>query len=162
MKKTNKLLLASALLVAGSLVSCGGATQKEARVALGYDISWEGYQYNNPSTGKLNNLATFDVAAVAFDNEGKIIDCRFDSQQLYLNYNAEGATDAEKFTLKNVVDGQVKSKLELGKDYNMHLVGVVPGAALSEAGEVDTQIERFADFCVPFPPRITRQSKRSL
>ena len=44
MKKTNKLLLASALLVAGSLVSCGGATQKEARIALGYSISWEGYQ----------------------------------------------------------------------------------------------------------------------
>jgi hypothetical protein len=30
----------------------------------------------------------------------------------------------------------------------MHLVGVKDGATLSSAGEVDTQIEAFADFCV--------------
>lgn len=149
--KKGKLLLASTLLLAGSLVSCGnndngGSTpapaEKEARVALGYSISYEALQY-----GAVKNLATFDIAAVAFDTEGKIVDCRFDSQQVYVGAVAEGEGYAFAATT-NVVDGYVKSKLELGKDYNMHLVNVVPGNVLSAAGEVDTQIEKFADYCV--------------
>ena len=166
--KLNKLFLAAALLVTGSLVSCGGndtpatsnpgtstqpdtstpapVAKKKARIALGYSINYQAVDAHNAEKAK--NLGEFTVAALALDEAGKILDARFDVQQI--NVKITPAAEEGKFTFepttKNYVDGQVKSKLEMGKDYNMHLV--FGDATIGDKKEVDVQIETYADYCV--------------
>ena len=137
----NKILLLSSLLVLGGLVSCGGEAESKVKVALGYDASYEVYDHYN----KLANCLTVNAAAVGFGEDGKILDVRFDSIQVYYGATkAEGAEDWTYAPAKGLTnDHGIKSKLELGKDYNMY--NNPYGSTLSE---VDTQIEAFADLCV--------------
>lgn len=128
--KLNKLVLASALLLTGSLVSCGNKA-KEVTVGVGYAGSF-GESYGNYQL----DLTT---AFAAFDKDGKVVDARFDVVQVKVAANEEKTAVTLKNT--NIVDGSVTSKLELGPAYGM--VGD------SEIGkEVDAQIEAFADWTV--------------
>ena len=138
MKKN--ILLLSSLLVLGGLVSCG---EQKVQVALGYDASYEVYDYKQ----SLSNCLTVNAAAVGFDANGKILDCRFDSIQVYFGATkvenpAEGADAWTYAPAKGKTnDHGIMSKLELGKDYNMK-------PASPTGTEVDFQIEAFADLCI--------------
>ncbi|MDY2575705.1 MAG: hypothetical protein SOW55_07055 [Bacilli bacterium] len=128
MKKT-KLLLLAALLVSGSLVSCGGKAEKMT-VGVGYSGSF------NATKGQLDLTAAF----VAFNSKGVIVDSRLDVVQVKVAANE--AKDGLTLTNKNVdANHSVTSKLELGPDYGM--------GGISKIGkEVDEQIEAFADWTV--------------
>ena len=129
--KKSKLLLIPAVLALGSLASCGGT--KEVSLGLGYVASFA------DSHG--SKQLEISVASVGFDKDGKVVDARFDTIQVKhaAAKNADGSITFSTPSATN--DNGVKSKLELGKDYNMK-----PVSALGL--EVDTQIETFADFCV--------------
>lgn len=127
MKKT-KLLLLAALLVSGSLVSCGGKAEKMT-VGVGYSGSF------NATKGQLDLTAAF----VAFNSKGVIVDSRLDVVQVKVAANE--AKDGLTLTNKNVVANSVTSKLELGPAY-----GMLDSSAIHK--EVDEQIEAFADWTV--------------
>ena len=149
MKKN--ILLLSSLLVLGGLVACGEtssstqpsepAGENKVQVALGYSAKYEVYDHYN----KLSNCLTIDAASVGFGEDGKILDVRFDSIQVYFGATkAEGSDEWTYAPAKGKTnDNGIMSKLELGKDYNMY--NNPHGSTLSE---VDTQIEAFADLCV--------------
>lgn len=130
MKKT-KLLLLSSLLVAGSLVSCGGNSNKEEEITFGF-----GY-----STSFAESYGTWEldatVVAAAFDKDGKVIEARADVTQVKFAVDSDSDTGAY---VVSATSGD-KSKLELGTDYNM--------LGSSEIGkEVYEQIENWADWTV--------------
>lgn len=128
MKKT-KLLLLAALLVSGSLVSCGGKAEKMT-VGVGYSGSF------NATKGQLDLTAAF----VAFNSKGVIVDSRLDVVQVKVAANE--AKDGLTLTNKNVdANHSVTSKLELGPAY-----GMLDSSAIHK--EVDEQIEAFADWTV--------------
>lgn len=130
MKKT-KLLLLSSLLVAGSLVSCGGNSNKEEEITFGFGYSTSFAE----SHGTWQLDAT--VVAAAFDKDGKVIDARADVTQVKF---AVAAGETEGSYVVSATSGD-KSKLELGTDYNM----------LGPSGigkEVYEQIESWADWTV--------------
>lgn len=136
MKKTNKLFLAAALLVSGSLVSCGGGNGM--RVGVGYSATYE----NKAATDWAPACSQVDLTAAfaAFDGAGKIIDARFDVVQLKFTANSDNTGLA---LINTNVDASysVTSKLELGDAYNMK-----GSSAIGK--EVDEQIEAFADWTV--------------
>ena len=134
--KLNKLFLAAALLVTGSLVSCGGgdapAAAKKMSVGVGYSHAFEEKygSYQLDLTG----------AFAAFDEDGKVVDARFDVVQV--KAKANDAKDGLVLTNKNLdASHSVTSKLELGDDY-----GMVGASGIGK--EVDYQIEAFADWTV--------------
>lgn len=128
MKKT-KLLLLAALLVSGSLVSCGGKAEKMT-VGVGYSGSF------NATKGQLDLTAAF----VAFNSKGVIVDSRLDVVQVKVAANE--AKDGLTLTNKNVdANHSVTSKLELGPAY-----GMLNDSKIGK--EVDEQIEAFADWTV--------------
>ena len=145
----NKILLLSSLLVLGGLVACGEtssstqpsepAGENKVQVALGYSAKYEVYDYKN----KLSNCLTIDAASVGFGEDGKILDVRFDSIQVYFGATkAEGSDEWTYAPAKGKTNANgIMSKLELGKDYNMK-------PASPTGTEVDFQIEAFADLCV--------------
>lgn len=127
--KLNKLVLASALLLTGSLVSCNNS--KEVTVGVGYSAS-----FTTGAAGQLDLTTAF----AAFDKNGKVVDARFDVVQVKITANAEktGAVLTDK---NKVEENSVLTKLELGADYGM--------LGSSNIGkEVDAQIEAFADWTV--------------
>ena len=125
--KLNKLLALGVVLLAGtSLASCGAQTA-EVELGVGYSVSL------NATSGK----ADVTVAVAGFDAAGKILDARFDVVQVTVA--KEGDAWVQKGTKTN--DNGIKSKLELGSDYNMKGSS---GIGL----EVDAQIEAFADWTV--------------
>ena len=128
--KLNKLVLASALLLTGSLVSCGNKA-KEVTVGVGYAGS-----FGEKSGNYQLDLTT---AFAAFDKDGKVVDARFDVVQVKVAANEEKTAVTLKNT--NIVDGSVTSKLELGPAY-----GMVDSSKIKK--EVDAQIEAFADWTV--------------
>ena len=136
MKKINKLFLAAALLVSGSLVSCG--TESGMRVGVGYSASFE----NKAATKWAPACSQVDLTAAfaAFDGSGKVIDARFDVVQLKFTANADNTGLA---LINTNVDASysVTSKLELGDAYAMK-----GSSAIGK--EVDEQIEAFADWTV--------------
>lgn len=142
--KIKNLLVMSAVLACGlTLASCdepkpstsnGGETATEVTVGIGYAHTFA------ESSG--NYQLGLTTAFVAFEEDGTIADCRLDVVQV--NVNTNEAKDG--LVLKNEgvkVDdaGSVKTKLELGKDYNMK------GSSAIQK-EVDYQIEFFADWTV--------------
>ena len=128
MKKT-KLLLLAALLVSGSLVSCGGKAEKMT-VGVGYSGSF------NATKGQLDLTAAF----VAFNSKGVIVDSRLDVVQVKVAANE--AKDGLTLTNTNVdANHSVTSKLELGPAY-----GMLNDSKIGK--EVDEQIEAFADWTV--------------
>lgn len=129
MKKT-KLLLLAALLVSGSLVSCGGSKEAEISFGVGYSTSFE----NSHGTWTLD--AT--VVSAAFDKDGKVLAARTDVTQLKFAIAADAA-DATKYVV-SATSGD-KSKLELGTDYNM-----LPVSAIQK--EVYEQIESWSKYTV--------------
>ena len=147
MKKN--ILLLSSLLVLGGLVACGEtssstqpsepAGENKVQVALGYSAKYEVYNYKK----ELSNCLTIDAASVGFGEDGKILDVRFDSIQVYFGATkAEGSDEWTYAPAKGKTnDNGIMSKLELGKDYNMK-------PASPTGTEVDFQIEAFADLCV--------------
>ena len=136
--KTSKLLLASALLIAGSLVSCGGNGASKMTVGVGYSASFE----NKAASAWAPAMSQVDLtgAFAAFDKSGKIIDARFDVVQL--KFVANEAKDGLALLNTNIdATFSVTSKLELGDAYGMK------GSSEIEK-EVDEQIEAFADWTV--------------
>ena len=128
--KLNKLLAMSAVVACGlTLASCGG---KEVTVGIGYSGSF-GESYGNMQLD-------LTAAMVSFEADGTIADVRLDVVQVKVGANEEKTGLVLKNTNLDEA-GSVKSKLELGKDYNMKgssAIGV----------EVDSQIEAFADWTV--------------
>lgn len=132
--KLSKLLAMSAVVACGlTLASCGETSENvEVTVGIGYSGSF-GESYGNMQLD-------LTAAMVSFEADGTIADVRLDVVQVKV-----GANEAKDgLVLKNTnldETGSVKSKLELGKDYNMKgssAIGV----------EVDSQIEAFADWTV--------------
>lgn len=102
-------------------------------VGLGYSYAYTFYE-SYYEYFQLDLTAAF----VAFDEEGRIIDTRIDVVQIKAEKNENGDIQIKDGTKFND-DGSIKTKLELGKDYNM----VTYGLAIAE---VDAQIEAFADW----------------
>ena len=136
--KKSKLLLAAALLVSGSLVSCGDKGPAKMTVGTGYSATFE----NKAATDWAPAMSQVDLTAAfaSFDKDGKVIDARFDVVQL--KFVANEAKDGLTLLNTNVdASYSVTSKLELGDAYAMR--------AKSGIGkEVDEQIEAFADWTV--------------
>ena len=105
MKKT-KLLLLAALLVSGSLVSCGSKSETIS-FGLGYQTSFA----NSHGTWELD----VTVCAAAFDKDGKVLDARVDVTQC--KFAIAEATEGYTVSLK--AGSGESSKLELGTDYGM-------------------------------------------
>ena len=127
MKLRNLLAMTLVAATGLTLASCG---QNKVYTGIGYSGEF-GLSYGNYQL----DLST---AFAAFDSKGKIVDARIDVVQVKVKANAEN-TGVELVSAQ--VDGSVRSKLELGKDYNM--------LSSSEIGkEVDAQIEAFADWTV--------------
>ena len=136
--KKSKLLLAAALLVSGSLVSCGDKGPAKMTVGTGYSATFE----NKAASAWAPAMSQVDLTAAfaSFDKDGKVIDARFDVVQL--KFVANEAKDGLTLLNTNVdASYSVTSKLELGDAYAMR--------AKSGIGkEVDEQIEAFADWTV--------------
>ena len=147
-----KLLALSAVLACGlSLTACGNNDNSSS------NNSSNGSSVNNTPTTKSVNVGVgytgsfadgqFDLttAMVAFDSTGRIEGARIDVIQVVVTAaETEGVAIAStKGEVGYNEDGTIKTKLELGKDYNMSLGGVNPVAA-----EVDAQIEDFAKWTV--------------
>lgn len=136
MKKT-KLLLLAALLVSGSLVSCGGAKEKTYKAGLGQAISI--------TRNDANIITQIDItfASVVFDSD-KIVSTYVDVVQLPIVYTpAEGET-AESYAykatanqIKKAGDKNVETKKELKERYGMTGIG---------AGEWNVQADAFEDW----------------
>ena len=130
--KKSKLLLAAALLVSGSLVSCGNKEAAKMTVGVGYNGA-----FSVKTAGAQLDLT---AAFASFDKDGKIIDARLDVVQLKFTSNEEKTGLA--LTNTNVDSSySVTSKLELGDAYAMKGVSGI-------GKEVDEQIEAFADWTV--------------
>ena len=136
--KKSKLLLAAALLVSGSLVSCGDKGPAKMTVGTGYSATFE----NKAATDWAPAMSQVDLTAAfaSFDKDGKVIDARFDVVQL--KFVANEAKDGLALLNTNVdASYSVTSKLELGDAYNMRKSSGI-------GKEVDEQIEAFADWTV--------------
>ena len=152
--KLNKLLALSAVLVSGfALGSCNNgntstpATSTPAPESTPAETTAEvsvglGYAYSFTASSEEKAYAQLDLTAafVAFDEAGKIVDARIDVVQVKA---AKGEESGLQINAGTKLDdaGSIKTKLELGKDYNM----VTYGQAIAE---VDAQIESFADWTV--------------
>ena len=136
--KKSKLLLAAALLVSGSLVSCGEKEAAKMTVGTGYSATFE----NKAATDWAPAMSQVDLTAAfaSFDKDGKVIDARFDVVQL--KFVANEAKDGLSLLNTNVdASYSVTSKLELGDNYAMK-------GSSGIGKEVDEQIEAFADWTV--------------
>ena len=146
--KLNKLLSLSAVLACGlTLAACDNGQTT--------DGTSQGSTTVTPNTVSVNvglgYTASFDAkkgqvdlttAMVAFDEAGKVVSSRIDVIQVVVG-NVEGEVEITNAAAKLREDGMPKTKLELGKDYNMKgtsaNIGVIAGGL-----EVDAQIESFA------------------
>ena len=168
--KLNKLVLLSAAFASGlTLVSCGAQQKSEETksevksqevqsevkseqqseqaqevkgyVGLGHVAN---YAYTaavaatdtaaaKPHAGQIDATA----AMVVFDKDGKVLENRIDVVQVKFTTTE----DNDGLQLTNAVDGDIKTKLELGTNYNMVKFG-------HAVAEVDAQIESFADWTI--------------
>ncbi|MCF0117164.1 MAG: hypothetical protein HUJ61_03835 [Bacilli bacterium] len=118
MKKSKLLTLSAALLLAGSLASCGGETAKgiEVDFGVGYSTSFDGTTF------------TATVVSAAFEKgTEKVVDARLDALQIKLNKVTVSVGEGEGSTTEDrvgIVSGSgAKSKCELGTDYGMKQYG---------------------------------------
>ena len=162
--KIKNLLVMSAVLACGlTLASCdqpqtsqggnnstpsnGGTTVEEVHVGIGYTYTykWNPAVADDPTTEK-NETATaygqvdFTTAFVAFYADGTISDARIDVVQIKAEAAAEGGLQIKTGTKLDDAKS-VRTKLELGTEYNMVAFG-------GSIAEVDAQIEFFADWTV--------------
>ena len=150
--KLSKLLSLSAVLACGlTLAACnneqttdntsstGGQQTTDTvkvNVGLGYTASF------NATKGQVD----LTTAMVAFDEAGKVVSSRIDVVQVVVG-NVEGEVEITNAANKLREDGMPKTKLELGKDYNMK--GASAGVGVIAGGlEVDVQIESFAAWTI--------------
>jgi hypothetical protein len=166
--KTNKILLVSTLAIVGLLASCGNkgtssvvpttsstdtpttssvdnatssvadADAKTVSFGLGYTAAYNATK----------SQFTVTIAAVGVDADKKVIDARVDCVQVNVGATATPTETEGTYTYTYALtgsnldsEGDVRSKLELGKDYGML-------SSSSMGAEVDTQMEAIADFCV--------------
>lgn len=132
MKKQKLLFLIPLSLI--NLSSCNDKITHNIEISLGYNATYQVYEEN-----QLKNCLSITTVAVGFDNE-EIITCRFDSIDIY--YGAEKINDNWTYfiAIGEVNENGVKSKLELGKDYNMK-----PYSYINK--EIDEQIENLSNLC---------------
>lgn len=136
--KLNKLLvLTSAFACALTLASCG---KKEVKgyVGLGHAASYAYTAATETAAQKGQIDAT--AAMVVFDKNGKVLENRIDVVQVKFGAQADDQGNYG-LVISNLADGDVKTKLELGKDYNMKRASAL-------GAEVDAQIEAFADWTI--------------
>ncbi len=125
MQIKNLLVMSSIILCGLPLSSCGSSTK--ANVGIGHAVTF---------SGGSNSEIELTAAMVAFDHDGRIVDARIDAVEVKMEVidqtiKVKGLTS----------DGEMKTKLELGKDYGM------VDSGMSKA-EIDTQIEAFASWSV--------------
>jgi hypothetical protein len=111
MKKILVVLMLAAMSVF-VLAGCGGAT--ETKTGLGNIISIS----KSTDAGEEDGLAQADVtmAAVTIDQDGKIVNVKIDVAQVKVNFDAEGKLTTD-------LSAELKTKVELGDDYNMKTYG---------------------------------------
>lgn len=123
-----KKILAVALsltLVMGMVTGC--ASKAEAvKTGLGVVTSIE----KSASVGEKDGVGQVDsvVVAVLVDGAGKIVDCKIDSAQTKINFNAEGK-------LVNLEATELRSKQELGTEYGMKEFGSKIGKEWNEQAD---------------------------
>ena len=130
MKKAFSVVLA--LVMALSLVACGGSSAKGA-VKTGLGIVATGAiksEADADANGKAQSNTT--VAAVLVDAEGKILDCKLDVAQTTTEYTTQGE-------VKTTED--FRTKMEKGADY-----GMAGASAIKK--EWNEQAEAFAAYVV--------------
>lgn len=119
MKKILTLAL-SFTLVMGMVTGCGSkdaaktGTEGTAGAAVKTGLAVVTSIGKSTSVGEKDGLGQVDstVVAVLVDASGKIVDCKIDSAQTKINFNAEGKLVTDLAT-------EFKSKQELGAEYGM-------------------------------------------
>ncbi len=112
MKRTLSAILCL-LLVASALVFVG-CDKKDESVKLGLGIHTATKTSGATEDGNGKAQATMTVAAVTLDAAGKIVACQLDTADFTVEYTADG---------KAVANASLKTKYEMGKDYNMVTYG---------------------------------------
>ena len=111
MKKGLALLLSLTVLVA--VFSVAGCSSAKSTVKLGLGSVSSINSSRDASDGVLAmGQADTTIAAVVFDKDGKIVDVTIDSVQSKVNFDENMKVTSDK-------NAKVKSKKELGFDYNM-------------------------------------------
>jgi hypothetical protein len=112
-----KKILAIALsltLVMGMVTGCGSKEAAKTGTAVKTGLAVVTSIGKSASVGEKDGLGQVDstVVAVLVDAAGKIVDCKIDSAQTKINFNAEGKLTTDLATVQ-------QSKQELGDGYNM-------------------------------------------
>ena len=104
------LCVLMALATMTTLTACG---EKTVRLGLGLYVATPTVS-NATEDGNGKAQATVTVAAVTLDAAGKIVSCQLDTADTTVEFTADG---------KAVAKESIKTKYEMGKDYNMVTYG---------------------------------------
>ncbi len=130
--KKRMVVLLSAVLAMSALTAGCGAKNASVKTGLGMSTSLSSSADAGEEDGRGQTDAT--IAAVTVDKDGKIVACTIDVAQTKINFDAEGKITSD-------VNGEFRSKRELGPDYGMK-------GASPIGKEWDEQADAFAEFCI--------------
>lgn len=134
MKRIIALTLTCVMAV-GLLAACGGnggSTSGATKVGLGVVTSIGSSKDLEGDKGTAQVDST--IATVAVDESGKIVNCQIDVAQTKVTFDAAGKITSDK-------NAEIKTKDELGADYNMKDAGTIKK-------EWNEQAEAFAKWCI--------------
>lgn len=133
MKRKIALVLCAAIMVV-SLAACSGGPASTGTVKVGLGIVTSIGSSKDLTDGKGTAQVDSTIATVAVDESGKIVDCKIDAAQTKVTFDAAGKITSDK-------NAEIKSKDELGTDYNMKKSSGI-------GKEWNEQAEAFANWCV--------------
>lgn len=134
MKRIIALALTCVMAI-GLLAACGGnggSASGSVKVGLGVVTSIGSSKDLEGDKGTAQVDST--IATVAVDENGKIVDCQIDAAQTKVTFDAAGKITSDK-------SAEIKSKNELGTDYNMKGNSDIKK-------EWNEQAEAFAQWCI--------------
>ena len=121
------LCVLMALAAMTSLVACG---EKTVKLGLGLHVATPSVSNaTEDANGKAQ--ATVTIAAVTLDASGKIAACQLDAADTTVEYTADG---------KAVANKSIKTKYEMGKDYNMVTYGGAAKEWFEQADAFETVV----------------------